>query len=147
MTHDNLLFTLSTDNVVKVWDVRMRQCMQSISTLENRVGSLQKLHYNARNGSLVAVGNRLMMLNRLPQVFEDGRVLYCEDIPFGIDLPNVLFTPLTVASGPRQAGATSLDGMPKRRAIALTDKATVAALNLTKMQGLAVYKPITKRHE
>ena len=101
----------------------------------------------AYHGSITRRRNVYDGITIMPQVFEDGRVLYCEDIPFGIDLPNVLFTPLTVASGPRQAGATSLDGIPKRRSIALTDKATVAALNLTKMEGLAVYKPITKRHE
>ena len=28
---------------------------------------------------------------RMPEVGEDRRILYCEDAPFGIDLPNVLF--------------------------------------------------------
>lgn len=84
---------------------------------------------------------------RMPEVVEDGRVLYCEDAPFGIDLPNVLFTSLTASSGPRQAGATSLNGLPQRRSIALTDEETVAAQNLTAVEGIAIYKPITKRYE
>lgn len=84
---------------------------------------------------------------RMPVVGDNGRILYTEDAPSGFDIPNTLFTPLSAASGPRQAGATSLDGQPTRRAIAVSDAETVEAHNLTAMDGLAVYAPITKRHE
>ena len=84
---------------------------------------------------------------RMPEVSDSGRVLLCEDAPHGFDLPNVLFQPLEAVTGRRKAGATELDGQPVRRAIALTDAATVGKLNLTSMDGLAVYTPITKRYE
>lgn len=84
---------------------------------------------------------------RMPEISGDTRVLYCEDAPNGFDLPNILFTPFVAATGRRQAGATEIDGTPERRAIALTDAATVDRLGLTGMVGLAVYAPITKRHE
>ena len=101
----------------------------------------------AYHGAITRRRNVYDGIARMPEVREDGRILYCEDAPFGFDLPNTLFTPLRAASGPRQAGATSLDGQPASRAIAVTDAATVEALNLTAMDGLAVYAPITKRHE
>ena len=79
---------------------------------------------------------------------ESGRILFCEDTPFGFDLEGILFTPLTVGSGHQhQAGATQLNGKPERRAIAVTNAETVKRLNLTKKEGLAVYAPITKRYE
>ncbi len=85
-------------------------------------------------------------VKRFPEVAEKGRVLLCEDAPDGFDLPNVLFLPLSAASGRQKAGATALDGEPERRALALTDADTVNTLNLTAIEGLAVYAPITKRY-
>lgn len=84
-------------------------------------------------------------IERMPEVSEGTRLLYCENAPYGFDLPNILFTPLTAATGRRQAGASQIDGEPTRRAIALTDAATVERLGLVEMDGLAVYAPITKR--
>jgi len=101
----------------------------------------------AYHGAITRRRNVYEGIARMPEIGESGRILYCEDAPYGFDLPNTLFTPLRAASGPRQAGATSLDGQPTRRAIAVTDATTVDALKLTKMDGLAVYAPITKRHE
>ena len=101
----------------------------------------------AYHGAITRRRNVYDGIARMPEVREDGRILYCEDAPFGFDLPLPLFTLLRAASGPRQAGATSLDGHPASRAIAVTDAATVEALNLTAMDGRAVYAPITKRHE
>lgn len=81
---------------------------------------------------------------RMPAVPESHRVLLCEDARFGIDLPGVLFIPLAAGAGNQQAGATKIDGTPERRSIAVTDMATVDRLNLTALEGLAVYAPITK---
>lgn len=85
-------------------------------------------------------------IERMPEVTGEARVLLCEDAPHGIDLPDILFTPLETASGPRQAGATRLDGEPARRAIAITDATTVERLDLAAIDGLAVYAPITGRY-
>lgn len=87
-------------------------------------------------------------IERVPELSESGRILFCEDAPFGFDLEGILFTPLTAGSSHQhQAGATQLDGKPERRAIAVTNAETVERLNLTKKEGLAVYAPITKRYE
>lgn len=101
----------------------------------------------AYHGAITRRRNVYEGIARMPEISNSGRILYCENAPYGFDLPNTLFTPLVAASGPRQAGATSLDGQPMRRAIAVSDAKTVDALNLTAMEGLAVYAPITKRHE
>ncbi len=98
-------------------------------------------------GAIIRRRNVYNGIARMPEVRENGRILYCEDAPTGLDLPNTLFVPLVAASGPRQAGATSLDGTPERRSIALTDEATLETLNFTEIDGIVVYKPITKRHE
>ena len=86
-------------------------------------------------------------IDRFPEVTETGRILYCEDAPRGFDLADILFLPFQAATGRRKAGASEIDGQPERRAIAISDAATVERLNLTAMDGLAVYAPITKRHE
>jgi hypothetical protein len=85
-------------------------------------------------------------IERMPLVTETGRVLLCEDAPEGFDLPDTLFRPLEAATGRRQAGASEFDGEPARRALAVSDAATVDRLDLTAIDGLAVYAPITKRH-
>ena len=71
--------------------------------------------------------------------------------PHGIDLADCLFLPLEAASGRRKAGATEFDGEPARRAIAVTDADTVergdlSRGDLSRIDGLAVYAPITKRY-
>lgn len=85
-------------------------------------------------------------IERMPEVTPGGRIVLCEDAPYGVDLPDVLFTPLEIATGPRQAGASRIDGAPERRAIAVTDAATVDRLGLVAMEGVAVYAPVTKRY-
>jgi len=85
-------------------------------------------------------------IERMPEVTGDARVVLCEDAPYGFDLPNLLFTPLEIATGPRQAGASRIDGAPERRSIAVTDAATVGTLGLVRRDGLAVYAPVTKRY-
>jgi hypothetical protein len=85
-------------------------------------------------------------IDRMPEVTLSGRIVLCEDAPHGIDLPDVLFTPLEIATGPRQAGASRIDGAPARRAIAVTDAAMVDRLGLVAMDGVAVYAPVTKRY-
>jgi len=100
----------------------------------------------AYTGSITRRRNVYEGIARMPEVSSSMRVLYCEDAPFGFDLPDILFTPLTAATARRQAGASQIDGEPVRRAIALADAATVERLNLVEMDGLAVYAPITKRY-
>jgi len=85
-------------------------------------------------------------IERVPSVSEDGRILLCEDAPFGFDLADILFLPLSAAAGRRRAGATELTGSPERRAIAVCDASVVDRVDLTRNAGLAVYAPITKRH-
>ncbi len=80
---------------------------------------------------------------RMPDVPETHRVLLCEDAAQGIDLPGILFVPLTAGAGNQQAGATKIDEQPERRAIALVDATSVNRQNLTAIEGLAVYRPIT----
>lgn len=82
-------------------------------------------------------------IDRMPPVTQTGRVVLCEGAPNGFELPDIAFQPLKAATGRRQAGATSFDGEPVRRALALTDAATVDRLDLTAIDGLAVYAPIT----
>lgn len=84
-------------------------------------------------------------IERMPEIPKGGRVLLSEDAPFGFDLPGILFTPLHVATGARQAGASRIDGTPKRRAIAVCDADAVGRLRLAAIDGLAVYAPITPR--
>jgi hypothetical protein len=86
-------------------------------------------------------------IERMPELTESGRILFCEDAPYGFDLEDTLFLPLTAGSGRQKAGATELDGKPERRAIAVSDAATVGRFNIAQKEGLAVYAPITKRHE
>ncbi len=86
-------------------------------------------------------------IDHMPAVTETGRILLCEDAPDGFDLPDILFRPLEAATGRRQAGASEFDGEPVRRALAVTDAATVDRLDLASIDGLAVYAPITERHE
>ncbi|NKB58967.1 MAG: hypothetical protein GKS00_21770 [Alphaproteobacteria bacterium] len=86
-------------------------------------------------------------IERMPEITDPGRILFCEDAPFGFDVPNAPFVPLVAGAGRQKAGATELDGQPVRRAVAVSDAATVDRLDLTKQEGLAVYAPITKRHE
>ena len=68
-------------------------------------------------------------------------------VPIGyccvIDLPGILFVPLKAGAGDQQAGATKIDGQPERRAIALVDEVLVHQQNLTAIEGLSVYRPIT----
>lgn len=85
-------------------------------------------------------------VERVPEVTSGSRIVLCEDSPYGIDLPDLLFVPLQVATKSRQAGASRIDGKPERRAMALTDAATVEKLDLVRHDGLAVYAPITKRY-
>jgi hypothetical protein len=86
-------------------------------------------------------------IEHVPEVTENGRILLCEDAPNGIDLPDILFTPLVTAAGRQKAGATELDGQPTRRSIAVSNAESVASLGLNAMEGIAVYAPITKRYE
>jgi hypothetical protein len=85
-------------------------------------------------------------IERFPEVTAGRRVLLCEDAPCGFDLGDVLFLPLEAAAGRQKAGASELDGEPARRAIAVTDAAIVDRLDLTAIDGLAVYAPVTKRY-
>jgi len=85
-------------------------------------------------------------IERVPEVTNAGRVLLCEDAPYGFDLADCLFLSLTAATGRHQAGATELDGAPSRRAIAVVDTAVAERLDLTLTDGLAVYAPITKHY-
>ena len=82
-------------------------------------------------------------VSRMPDVPETHRVLLCEDAAQEIDLPGILFVPLTARAGNQQAGATKIDGQPERRAIALVDEVLVHQQNLTAIEGLSVYRPIT----
>lgn len=100
----------------------------------------------AYKGSITRRRNVYDGIARMPEVSQSMRLLYCEDAPHGFDLPDILFTPLETATGKRKAGASQIDGQPTRRAIALTDAATVDRLDLSAMDGLAVYAPITKRY-
>ncbi len=43
-------------------------------------------------------------VERMPEVTANARVVLCEDAPYGVDLPNLLFTPLAVATGPAAGG-------------------------------------------
>ena len=85
-------------------------------------------------------------IERMPEVTEQGRVVLCEDAPHGVDLPDLLFIPLKIATGPRAAGASRIEGKPERRSLAVTDAAAVERLGLVAMDGLAVYAPVTKRY-
>lgn len=85
-------------------------------------------------------------IEHVPEISESGRVLLCENAPHGFDFEDVLFQPLSAASGRRRAGATELTGSPEHRAIAVADTAVVARLDLARKTGLAVYAPITKRY-
>ncbi len=82
-------------------------------------------------------------VSRMPEVPETHRVLLCEDTAQGIGLPGILFVPLKASAGNQQAGATKIDGQPERRAIALVDAPSVDQRNLSAIEGLAVYRPIT----
>ncbi len=106
-------------------------------------GGQASLHYK---GLITRRRNVYAGIERMPEVTEEGRVLYCEDAPYGFDIPNTLFIPLATAAGRQKAGLTELDGKPERRAIAITDAATVARHGLTRKPGLAVYAPVTKRY-
>ena len=72
--------------------------------------------------------------------------MLCEDAAQGFDIDDVLFLPLSVASGRRTAGASELTGSPVRRAIAVVDAVVVDRLDLTQRPGFVVYAPITKRY-
>lgn len=85
-------------------------------------------------------------IEHVPEVTAEGRVVLCEDAPHGFDLADILFLPLEAATGRRKAGATAFDGEPVRRALAVTDAATVDRHDLTVADGLAVYAPVTKRY-
>lgn len=103
------------------------------------------------HGSITRRRNVYAGVERIPEVTGTGRVLLCEDAPHGIDLADCLFLPLEAASGRRKAGATEFDGEPARRAIAVTDADTVergdlSRGDLSRIDGLAVYAPITKRY-
>ena len=97
-------------------------------------------------GAITRRRNVYAGIDRMAEVSGEGRVLFCEDAPDGFDLPNVQFVPLKAAAGRRQAGMTELDGEPVRRALAVTDAATVERLGLVRMDGLAVYASVTKRY-
>lgn len=106
-------------------------------------GGQASLHYK---GLITRRRNVYAGVDRMPEVAGDGRVVLCEDAPYGVDLPNLLFVPLQAASGRQKAGLTELDGTPERRAIAVTDAAAVARLGLVGRKGLAVYAPIMTRY-
>ena len=80
----------------------------------------------------------------MPEVTNNTRVLFCEDVADGIDLPDVLFVTLRASAGNQQAGATKIDGKPEQRSIALTDAATADRIDAASIEGLAVYAPITQ---
>lgn len=101
----------------------------------------------AYKGSITRRRNVYDGIERMPEISQSARLLYCEDAPYGFDLPDILFTPLQTATGKRKAGASQIDGQPTRRAVAVTDAATVDRLKLTAIDGLAAYAPITKRFE
>lgn len=100
----------------------------------------------AYHGHITRRRNVYAGIDRMPEVEEGGRIVLCEDAPRGFDLPNCLFLPLEAATARRQAGASELDGKPERRAIAITDAATVDKHNLSAVDGVAVYAPITRRY-
>jgi hypothetical protein len=106
-------------------------------------GGQASLHYK---GLITRRRNAYAGVERMPEVAGEGRVLFCEDAPHGFDLPNTLFIPLVTAAGRQKAGLTELDGKPARRALAVTDAATVERLGLSRKAGLAVYAPVTKRY-
>lgn len=81
-----------------------------------------------------------------PEITDGGRIAFCEDAPHGFDLADILFQPLTAATGRRQAGLTEIDGTPERRSLAVTDAAIAERHALATMDGIAVYAPITKRY-
>ena len=83
-------------------------------------------------------------VTRMPAVPGTARLLLCENMPHGFDLPGISFVPLILGTGNRQAGATKIDGQPKKRAIAVAKADTVDHLGLTAIDGLAVYAPITR---
>lgn len=85
-------------------------------------------------------------IERFPQITAESNVVFCEDAPYGFDLDDILFQPLTAAADRRKAGATELDGAPVRRTIAVTSTAVAARHDLVTMDGAAVYAPFTKRH-
>jgi hypothetical protein len=82
----------------------------------------------------------------MPEVTGRGRIVLCEDAPHGVDLPDILFNSLEIATGPRAAGASRIDGTPERRSLAVADATAVERLGLAAMDGLAVYAPVTKRY-
>jgi len=98
------------------------------------------------HGAITRRRNVYAGIERMPEIGETSRVVLCEDAPRGFDLPNCLFLPLEAATARRQAGATEIDGEPARRAIAITDAATVDQHDLSAVDGVAVYAPITKRY-
>ena len=98
------------------------------------------------HGAITRRRNVYAGIERMPEIGDTSRVVLCEDAPHGFDLPNCLFLPLEAATARRQAGATEIDGEPARRAIAITDASTVERHDLSAMDGIAVYAPITKRY-
>ena len=79
-------------------------------------------------------------------VSNEARVLFWEDTPDDFGLPDCLPVALTAGAGNQQAGATKIDGIPERRAIAVVDAAAVERYDFTAIEGLAVYAPITQRY-
>jgi hypothetical protein len=100
----------------------------------------------AYKGAITRRRNVYQGIERMPEVTADARVVLCEDAPYGVDLPDVLFAPLEIATGPRAAGASRIDGTPERRSIAVMNAGAAERLGVARMDGLAVYAPITKRY-
>ncbi|MED5358451.1 MAG: hypothetical protein VYD85_08555 [Pseudomonadota bacterium] len=85
-------------------------------------------------------------VERMPAVSDEARVLFWKGTPDYFGLPDCLPVALTAGAGNQQAGATKIDGIPERRAIAVADAAAVERYDFTAIEGFAVYAPITQRH-
>ena len=79
----------------------------------------------------------------MPEVPKSHCILFWDKAQKDLKLPGILITPLVSNMGQQQAGATKIDGKPGQRSIALADNTTVERLNLTKVDGLAIFVPIT----
>ena len=100
----------------------------------------------AFKGAIARRRNVYAGVERMPEISADCRVVLSEDSPHGVDLADILFVPLEAATGARKAGATSFDGAPVHRAIAVTGAAIVERHGLAALDGFAVYAPVTRQY-
>lgn len=104
---DCLLYSLSADNCVKVWDIRNNSCLQTISIDENASHGLPTtLLFCSQNRELVTASTKL-------QSYTKRRQAYREDVPLATALVN---TSLEEAIGVYRDGTTIvwslIDGTP-----------------------------------